>query len=101
MQSKNIWITAIEILLVQVVVFMILWIFLPFWASLLTFIIPMIGVPILLIALIAELLERTRISRLYFVVMFVTILVPPAVAFIYNFLSGNDWNFLNFEWLSG
>jgi len=101
MLSKNIWVAAIEILLVQVVVFMVLWILIPFWASLLTFIIPMIGIPILLIALIAELLERTRISRLYFVVMFITILAPPTVAFIYSFLSGNDWNFLNFQWLNG
>jgi len=100
MQSKSIWITAIEIFLIEVAVFMVLWLVLPFWASLFTFIIPMIGVPILLIALIAELLERTRISRLYFVVMLMSIIVPPLVAFIYSSLSGNEWNFVNFEWLS-
>lgn len=99
MQSKSIWIPAIEIFLIEVVVFMALWLFLPFWASLLTFIIPMIGLPILLISLIAEWLERTRISRLYFVVMFISILVPPLVAVVYSLLSGNEWNFLNFEWI--
>jgi len=99
MQSKNIWIPALEIFLLEVVIFMALWLLLPFWASLLTFIIPMIGLPILLISLIAEWLERTRISRLYFVVIFISILVPPLVALVYGFLSGNEWNFLNFEWI--
>lgn len=99
MQSKSMWIPAIEIFLIEVVVFMALWLFLPFWASLLTFIIPMIGLPILLISLIAEWLERTRISRLYFVFLFISVLVPPLVAFVYGLLSGNEWNFLNFEWV--
>lgn len=99
MQSKSMWIPAIEIFLIEVVVFMALWLFLPFWASLLTFIIPMIGLPILLISLIAEWLERTRISRLYFVFLFISVLVPPLVAFVYSLLSGNEWNFLNFEWV--
>ena len=98
MNEKN-WITAIEVFLVEVAIFMGLWLLSPFWASLLTFIIPMIGLPILLIALIAEWLERTRISRMYFVVMLISILVPPLVALIYNLLSGNEWNFLNFEWI--
>jgi len=94
------WITALEVFLVEVVVFMVLWLFAPFWASMFTFIIPMIGVPILLIAWIAELLERTRISRMYFVVMLISILVPPLVAVVYSLLSGNEWNFINFEWLA-
>lgn len=94
------WITVLEIFLVAVVIFMGLWLLAPFWASLFTFIIPMIGVPILLIALIAELLERTRISRMYFVVMVISIIVPPLVAVVYGWLSGNAWNFMNFEWLA-
>ncbi len=93
------WIPALEIFLVEVVIFMALWLLAPFWASMFTFIIPMIGIPILLIALIAELLERTRISRMYFAVMLISILVPPLVAIIYSLLSGNEWNFMNFEWL--
>lgn len=96
----KVWITALEVFLVEVVVFMVLWLFAPFWASMFTFIIPMIGVPILLIAWIAELLERTRISRMYFVVMLISILVPPLVAVVYSLLSGDEWNFINFEWLA-
>ena len=96
---KKIWISAVEIFLVEVVVFMALWLIIPFWASLLTFIIPMIGLPILLIALIAEWLERTRISRMYFVIMLISIIVPPLVALTYSLLSGNEWNFLYFEWI--
>lgn len=94
------WISVLEIFLAEVVIFMALWLILPFWASLFTFIIPMIGVPILLIAWIAELLERTRISRMYFAVMLISILVPPLVAVVYSLLSGNEWNFMNFEWLA-
>ncbi len=98
--SKNIWIPALEIFLVEVFILMLMWLFAPFWASLFTFIIPLIGLPILLIALIAEWLERTRISRMYFVLMLISILVPPLVAVLYSLLSGNEWNFINFEWLS-
>ncbi len=94
------WITILEIFLVEVAIFMVLWLLAPFWASILTFIIPMIGVPILLISLIAELLERTRISRMYFAVMIISILIPPLVAIVYGWLSGNEWNFMNFEWLA-
>jgi len=78
---------------------MVLWLVNPFWASLLTIIIPAIGIPILLISLIAEWLERTRISRLYFIVMLLCIIVPPLVAFVYSSLSGNEWNFLDFKWI--
>ncbi len=94
--SKNLWLPALEIFLLEVAVFMALWLINPFWAGFLTIIIVTIGIPILLIALIAEWLERTRISRLYFVAMLMSILVPPLVAVVYNFLSGNGWNFLKF-----
>jgi len=94
------WIPVLEIFLVEVVIFMALWLLAPFWASLFTFIIPLIAIPILLIALIAELLERSKISRIYFVVMLISIIVPPLVAVVYSLLSENEWNFINFEWLA-
>jgi len=93
------WIPVLEIFLVEVVIFMTLWLLAPFWAGLFTFIIPLIAIPILLIALIAELLERSKISRIYFVMMLISIIVPPLVAVVYSWLSGNEWNFMNFEWL--
>ena len=63
-----------------------IWLWNDYIATILTFLISGICLAILLISLIAELLERSNISRLYFQLMLLTMLTPIIVAVCYIWL---------------
>ncbi len=86
----------IEIFLIQFVVYIFLWMINDYLASMLTITFAMIAFFILLISLVAELIERSRVPRWYFVLMIASILAPLAAGAAYLGLVGG-----NLAWMEG
>jgi len=91
-KKGNIWIPALEIFLIEIIIFLGLWLWNELVAKVFTLIIPIVCGAILLIAVISELLERTKISRLYFIGMLISTLTPLLVAFFYLWLNGKPFS---------
>lgn len=77
-----------EVALAEAVVFLLLWLWRPYLAFLLTLIFVGIVVEVLAVALIAELIERTRITRAYFWWMSVSVVVPLLIAAVFVWSGG-------------
>ncbi len=92
MSAKNIWVRAIEVFLLEVVVFLSLWLINDLVAGIFTLIIPVLCGSILIIAGIAELLERSKISKLYFIVMGISVITPVLVAAAYFYIMGKPFS---------
>jgi hypothetical protein len=64
-------------------------------ATLLTLIIGAIVLAVLLLALISEAIERSRVPRRYFYVMGLSVLAPLVAAILYQVLFGGHLSFLH------
>ena len=86
-------VSIFEIFLLQVVLYSALWLIDEYVASYMCIIIPAVTLALLLVSLLAELFERSRISRKYFWIMGVSILAPVVVgSFFYILYDGRlDW----------
>lgn len=73
----------IEISLFQVIIYCLLWISNPYLATLITAISVPIFTMLLLISLIAEMLERSKVPKWYFKFMFISILIPLIVGLFF------------------
>ena len=82
--------SLLEIFLLQVAVWLSIWLSSNYLATLLTLIIGAIVSAVLLIALVAEVLERSRVPRRYFYVMGLSVLAPLVSAGIYLALFGGN-----------
>jgi predicted membrane protein len=85
--------SLIEIFLLQVAIWLGLWLSSNYLATLLTLIIGAIVSAVLLIALVAEVLERSRVPRRYFYVMTLSVVAPLLAAGIYLALFGGEVKF--------
>ncbi len=65
-----------EFLLLEAIMFFILWVYDYYLASLLTFIIVPVCGAILLVSLIAEFIEKSHISKKYFILMIGLTIIP-------------------------
>ncbi|MBP6825786.1 MAG: hypothetical protein KA165_04405 [Saprospiraceae bacterium] len=90
----NIRLTLIEVFLLEVVVWLGLWLFNDYLATLLTLILSVIVLAILLIALISEAIERSKVPRRYFYVMAISVLAPVVAAGFYLLIFGGKFSFL-------
>lgn len=83
----------IEISLLQVIVYCLLWLSNSYLATLLTAIIVPIFIMLLAISLIAELIERSKVPKSYFRIMVISIIIPLIVGlFFYQINEGVfDW----------
>ncbi len=90
----NIRLSLPEIFLLEVVAWLALWLLNDYLATLLTLIIGAIVSAVLLIALMAEWVERSKVPRRYFQVMAVSIAAPVAAAVLYLLISGRALSFL-------
>lgn len=79
---KNIGI--LEICLFQVIFYAGLWFMDEYFAILMTSILTVIFFAILIVSLIAELLDRSKVPRSYFKIMAVSVFIPLIVAFVYG-----------------
>lgn len=84
----------VEISLVQIIIYCLLWLNNPYLATLLTVIIAPIFGFLLLISLIAEWVERSKVPKWYFKIMFLSFIIPVIVALF--FYAANDGYF---EWM--
>lgn len=90
----NFRMTLPEIFLLETVVWLILWLLNDYMATLLTLIIGAIVLAVLLLALLSEAIERSRVPRRYFYVMGLSVLAPLVAAILYQVLFGGHLNFL-------
>lgn len=90
----NIRLSLSEIFLLEVVVWLGLWLLNDYLATLLTLITGAIVLAVLLFALIAEAIERSKVPRRYFYVMALSILAPLVAAGLYLALFGGELGFL-------
>jgi hypothetical protein len=90
----NFRLSLLEIFLLEVVVWLGLWLFNDYLASLLTLILGAIVSAVLLIALMAEVIERSKVPRKYFYVMALSIIAPLAAALLYLLIFGGKLAFL-------
>ena len=91
----NFRMTLPEIFLLETVVWLILWLLNDYMATLLTLIIGAIVLAVLLLALISEAIERSRVPRRYFYVMGLSVLAPLVAAILYQVLFGGHLSFLH------
>jgi predicted PurR-regulated permease PerM len=86
--------SLLEISLIQVAVWFTLWLLDDYIAGLLTLIVTAIVLATLLIALISEMIERSKVPRLYFSVMAVSIVAPIIAAVLYVAIFEGKFSFL-------
>jgi hypothetical protein len=87
--------SLLEVYLLEVVVWLGLWLLNDYLATLLTLILGAIVSAVLLIALIAELIERSKVPRRYFYIMLLSIVAPVAAALLYLLIFDGRLSFLN------
>ena len=90
----HIKLSNLEIFLAQVIVWLALWLINDYLATLLTLIISAIVFSVLLIALISEAIERSKVPRRYFLIMAGAVAAPLVAALIYMVVFGGELNFL-------
>jgi len=91
----NLRLSLIEIFLLQTIGWLGLWLLSDYVAALLTLIIGSIVSAVLIFALIAEAIERSKVPKKYFQVMVLSILSIFVAAAIYLTLLGGDLDFLS------
>jgi len=85
-------IRAIEIFLIEIVIYLLLWLYNDYMASLLSIIFASICLLILLISLIVEAIERSKVPRWYYWFLAASVFAPIIAAIIYILISGDlDW----------
>ncbi len=79
--------SLVEIFLLEVAVWLGLWLLNDYLATLLTIILTAIVFAVLVIALLAEAIERSKVPRNYFRIMGLSVLAPLVAALIYRLIS--------------
>ena len=90
----NFRLSNVEVFLLQVAVWLGLWLLDDYLATLLTLVLTAIVFAVLVVALVAEWIERSRVPRRYFVVMGISVAAPVVAALIYVGLMGGRLDFL-------
>lgn len=85
-------IRPIEILLGEVVIYLIIWVFNDYMAAMLSLIFGSIFLLILLVSLVVEVVEKSKVPHWYFVFMGLSVLAPVVAAIVYALINkGMDW----------
>lgn len=87
--------SLLEIFLLEVAVWLALWLIDDYMATLLTLILTAIVFAVLVIALLSELIERSKVPRKYFWVMGLSVLAPVVAAALYLVIFGGRLGFLS------
>ncbi len=81
-----------EIFLIQVFLYMLCWLLNDYLASMVSLIFATMFLAILLVSLVVEVVERSRVPRWYFIFMLISVIAPIVSAGIYLSISqGVDW----------
>ncbi len=82
----------VEVFLIEMVIYMGLWMLNDYMASMLSLILACICFALLLISLGIELIERSRVPRWYYYFMAASVIAPILSGLIYYFISGElNW----------
>lgn len=85
-------IRPIEILLGEVVIYLLIWVFNDYMATMLSLIFGSIFLLILLVSLVVELVEKSKVPRWYFLFMGLSVLAPILAAIVYALINkGMEW----------
>ncbi|MGK0365079.1 MAG: hypothetical protein ACI85O_002143 [Saprospiraceae bacterium] len=85
----------LEVALTEAAIFLLLWLLNPYIGFMLTLFFVGISFFVLVISMIAELIERTRITRAYFWWMGISVIVPLVIAAFFVWVDGGSIE----EWL--
>ena len=82
-----------EVFLVEAIVYLLLWMWNDYVATILTLSFTAIALFILLVSLVAELIERSKVPRWYFGLMVISVVTPLIVGVFFMVLKkgGLDW----------
>jgi len=86
--------SLLEIFLIEFVFFALLWLVDDYIASMLTVVISSICFFILILSLIAEWIEKSKVPKSYYIIMFISTITPWIVTGAFVFFAGVD-----FDWL--
>ncbi|HMQ47929.1 MAG TPA: hypothetical protein PKA00_10910 [Saprospiraceae bacterium] len=82
----------LELFLVETILYILLWLWDDYLASLLSLVFGAIIVLILLVSLIVEWIEPSKVPRWYFVLMLISIAAPLVAALLFAFIGGGpNW----------
>lgn len=84
-----------EFFFLQLIFWLALWMLNDFVATLLTLSIAAVVLAVLIVALLSELFERSKVPRLYFYAMGISLLSILLAAGIYVFIFGGQFEFLS------
>lgn len=87
--------SLLEVFMLELVIWLGLWLMNDYIATLLTLIVTAIISAVLLIALISEIMERSKVPKKYFQIMAISIVAPLISAAMYMLLFGSKLNFLD------
>ncbi len=91
---KTFRLSLAEIFFLQLIVWMAIWLTSDYVATLLTLCIGTVVLAILIVSLLAEWVERSKVPKLYFQVMGVSLLAILVAAIAYVFIFGGSLSFL-------
>lgn len=83
----------VEIFLIEILAYTIIWLVSDYAGALLSIIISSVFFFILILSLVAEWIERSKVPRWYYQLMVISILAPLLVMLIFTFIKGGqlDW----------
>ncbi len=84
--------STLELFLIQIVCYSILWLVSDYTATLVTLIFPVIFFSLLFLASLSELVQKSKVPRQYYYFMIVSIIAPLLTAAIFVFILGVDFD---------
>lgn len=94
-QNTAFRLSLLEVFLLEVTVWLALWLFNDYMATLLTLILTAIVFAVLVIALLSEWIERSKVPRQYFWIMGISVVSPVVAALLYMLIFGGHLSFLS------
>jgi len=83
-----------EFFIVQLILYVLIWIINDYVASMLLLIIPVIATSILILSLLFELIEPSKVPRIYYKYVLTMIFSPMLVGFLYFYINGFDLSWM-------
>ena len=83
--NKSRW---LEVLLIEIIIYFLLWSYDDYMATILSLIFGSMCLLILIISIVVEMIEPSKVPRWYFTIMIVSILAPIVAFFIFSTIGG-------------
>jgi hypothetical protein len=87
-----------EIFLIQIIVYLLLWLWNDFVATLLSLSFAAIGLFVLIISLIAEIIDRSKVPRWYFYVIILSVITPLMIGSLFMFIKKGSLDWMIFSY---